>query len=292
MQHRARRNAWGWAWAGLVVLILIGAVAASLGMYAIGKRHAGTAYTFGDLDARDRVLVNAWIGRFDPASNDVTIEVSAGPEGALADAAGDFAAEVVLTPLTALKSDPLTVEAGQRMTATELHFPIDGVITDYPFDRHRLRLAFEVTGADRHPLPLAVTVANGDAFFRTTNTIDATETGAVDLTVQARRSTPTLVFAVFVMVLMFGLALAAATAAYYVLRWRRGLLFPACSLMAVVLFALVPLRNAVPGNPPIGSIIDFASFFLAEGIISVALIASVVIGYRIEIARERIDAQV
>jgi Domain of unknown function (DUF4436) len=78
----------------------------------------------------------------------------------------------------------------------------------------------------------------------------------------------------------------AVDAGYYLLRWRRGLIFPACSMMAAMLFALIPLRNAVPGNPPIGSVIDFASFFIAETVIAVALIGSVVIGYRTEIANE------
>jgi len=61
--------------------------------------------------------------------------------------------------------------------------------------------------------------------------------------------------------------------------------------MAAILFALIPLRNAVPGNPPIGSIIDFGSFFIAEAIISLALISGIVIGFRHQLAIERAEAQ-
>ena len=112
----------------------------------------------------------------------------------------------------------------------------------------------------------------------------------INLNIQ--RSMPTLVFAVFIMVLMLGLAAAAAVAAYYVLRGRRGLVFGACSVMAALLFALIPLRNAVPGSPPIGSLIDFASFFIAEAVISISLISCVLLGYRHEMARERADEAV
>jgi hypothetical protein len=49
----------------------------------------------------------------------------------------------------------------------------------------------------------------------------------------------------------------------------------------------VPLRNAAPGAPPIGSVIDFGSFFIAEGLIFLSLIAAVVLGYRVERAKER-----
>ncbi len=90
-----------------------------------------------------------------------------------------------------------------------------------------------------------------------------------------------LIFALFVMVLMLGLA-AAAIAAYYVLRPGRGLHFSACSMLAGMLFALISLRNAVPGNPPLGSIIDFASFFIAEAVISISLISCIILGYRHE----------
>ncbi len=57
------------------------------------------------------------------------------------------------------------------------------------------------------------------------------------------------------------------------------------------LFALIPLRNAVPGDPPIGSIIDFGSFFIAEAIISLSLISGIIIGFRHQLAIERAEAE-
>ncbi|MGV0809579.1 DUF4436 family protein [Mycolicibacterium setense] len=50
------------------------------------------------------------------------------------------------------------------------------------------------------------------------------------------------------------------------------MLLPACSMMAAILFALVPLCNAVPGSPPIGSEIDFAYFFVTGIIVAVSRI--------------------
>ena len=61
-------------------------------------------------------------------------------------------------------------------------------------------------------------------------------------------------------------------------------------MMAAILFALIPLRNAVPGSPPIGSIIDFGSFFIAEAVISIALISSIVMGFRHQRNIERAEA--
>jgi hypothetical protein len=50
---------------------------------------------------------------------------------------------------------------------------------------------------------------------------------------------------------------------------------------------MVPLRNAVPGSPPIGSVIDFMAFFIAEAVISASLITSVVVGYRQQLELDR-----
>ncbi len=36
-----------------------------------------------------------------------------------------------------------------------------------------------------------------------------------------------------------------------------------------MLFAFVAFRNAAPGTPPFGTLMDFTSFFWAEGIIAV-----------------------
>jgi hypothetical protein len=113
--------------------------------------------------------------------------------------------------------------------------------------------------------------------------------GGVPVNLSVHRSTPTLIFAVFIMVLMLGLAMGAVVAAFYVLYWRHGLIFPACSMMAAILFALIPLRNAVPGSPPIGSIIDFGSFFIAEAVISMSLISSIIVGFRHQRSIERVE---
>ncbi|MFI5782444.1 DUF4436 family protein [Nocardia sp. NPDC051570] len=294
MQHRAKNGIRGWLWAALAALALIAIMAASLGMYEVGRNRADKVYSFGGIDAPDRAEVSLSISRIDTATQTATIAVNVFARGALADEAGDFRTDAVLLMPTAAKSDPIPLKAGHPVSTIDTRLELLGTTTDYPFDTYHTRPVVQVLGSDGRAVPTMVTIANNDAFFQLASRFSAADGGdptLVDLTLDARRTTPTTTFAVFLMVLMLGLAIAVVTTAYYVLRWRRGLLFPACSLMAVMLFAVVPLRNAVPGNPPIGSVIDFASFFLAEGIISVALIVTVMIGYRVEIAMERVAAR-
>ncbi len=274
--------------AGAVMLGLV--IAASLGTYLL---HRNSNYTenFGASDNPDRVNVGVWISHVDTSSETLSVEITAvTPSGALADPDGGFRRGIVLT--TSALGTPITVTQHNTGTDTELKFAVDGTVTDYPFDRYTSTLTFDATDSDGTALPVTVAIWSSDPFFRNTPiaapAADSAGHGAA-IRLTSTRSAPTMVFAIFVMVLILGLAVAAITASYYILRWRRGLLFPACSMMAALLFALIPFRNAVPGNPPIGSVIDFASFFIAEIIISAALIASVVIGYRFEMANERVE---
>ncbi|MFI9504752.1 DUF4436 family protein [Nocardia sp. NPDC052566] len=288
--RKSRRG--GALWCALSVVGLIVLLAASLSMYALGRTRSETVHAFGALDTVDRVDLNVWIGKLDPSIQTATVELAAMPQGRFADESGAFKSDTVLYA-SGLKAEPIKFKAGEPISAVEVKVPMTGMFTDYPFDRYKAVLSFGMSSGDAS-IPLSASVTSGDTFFAIDERLRAGSDEAphsIDLSMDARRSTPSLVFALFVMLLMLGLALAAAIACFYVLNGRRGLLFPACSMMGALLFALVPLRNAVSGGPPIGSIIDFSAFFLAEGIISFALVASVVIGYRVEIAKERAERQ-
>jgi hypothetical protein len=108
-------------------------------------------------------------------------------------------------------------------------------------------------------------------------------------TATVERSTSTIMFAAFIMVFMWCLTIAALIAAWYVASGKLGLFWSALGFLGTLLFALIPLRNAVPGDPPIGSLIDFAAFFIAEGVVSISMIVTVLHGYHIEISKKQKD---
>lgn len=273
--------------AGLVVLAAM--ISASLGMYGISRATSDDYRVFGDDSNPDRIDITAVINRADTATQLLTVTLSdIQAYGALADDSGSYGSDMrILT--TSTTNDAIELRRGQWPADVEQRFPMYGKVTDYPFDRYTSLMELRVVTADGDLMPTSVTVYNNDSFIKVDPIEDPTlgpiEGTGIDVSLQTQRSTPMVVFAVFIMILMLGLALAAVTAAYFVLRWRRGLVFGACSMMAGILFALIPLRNAVPGSPPIGSVIDYASFFIAEIIISISLISSVVFGYRIHMAK-------
>lgn len=274
--------------ASAAVLAVVVAMAISLTLYQVQKNHGQTMHIIGDSAVADRVDVEVAIIRIDAAVQELTVQVVATPRGALADEFGRFRSDATIYT-SGMKPEPIKVKAGDLISAAEIRIAMGGggMITDYPFDKYNAHLSVAADIGDA-AVPAAIDLYSLDAFFKIVPEVDDEQHGdAVGTTVTVARSTASLTFALFVIALMLGLALAAATAAFYVLAGRRGLIWPANTLMAAVLFAMIPLRNAVPGAPPIGSIIDFGSFFIAETVVALSLICTVLVGYRHEIVKER-----
>ncbi len=273
----------------IALVVLLAVIAASVIGYIASRHSTNQQSYFGDFDNPDRVEVTAWITRVDAAAQALSMTIiDVRPFGSLADTAGNFAQDATLFT-DAVGTWRAQINAGDSAPDLDQRITLAGTATDYPFDRYTTDLELHVADADGNELPTAVTVLNTDSFFQVSMAQASAPSGGTMINLNIRRSMPTLVFAVFIMVLMLGLAGAAAVAAHYVLYWKRGLVWGACSMLAGILFALIPLRNAVPGDPPVGSIIDFGSFFIAEAIISLSLISGIIVGFRHQMAIEHAD---
>ncbi len=274
---------------GFVLLLVV--IAASVSGYLASRHSTNQESYFGDFDSPDRVDVTAWITRVDTSAQAFSMTITdVRPHGSLADSEGNFAQDATLFT-NAFGNWRAPITGGDSAPDVEQRIAVTGTATDYPFDHYASEIELHVVGADGKELPTAVTVLNTDSFFRVSTSVADAPSGGTVINLGIHRSMPTLVFAVFIMVLMLGLAAAAAVAAHYVLYWKRGLVWGACSMLAGILFALIPLRNAVPGDPPIGSVIDFGSFFIAEAIISLSLISGIIIGFRHQMAIEHAEAR-
>ncbi len=74
--------------------------------------------------------------------------------------------------------------------------------------------------------------------------------------VEMQRSASTTVFAIVILCILVAIAAAAVFVAVQTLRGRRRFQSPMTTWYAAMLFAVVPLRNALPGSPAFGSWID------------------------------------
>ncbi len=280
---RPRRR---WLWAAVPVVVALIITGGSLSVYLAERAQSQSQEVLGDASRPDHVDVLFYVQKLDPLSQALNAQVSVDPKGRFADADG-FPAKDITLHVAALKGDTLTFKAGKNPSVNDVQVPLsDGVITDYPFDSYTVEFGFYAESAGE-TAPVAVTMASGDTFFGIHPRDTKTDDGVLSFTADTSRTVGMFAFAIFIMLFMWCLSIAAVIAATYAIAGRHGLLWPSMSFMGALLFALVPLRNAVPGGPPIGSVIDFGAFFIAEALISLSLICTVVIGYRVELRKKK-----
>jgi hypothetical protein len=134
----------------------------------------------------------------------------------------------------------------------------------------------EAEGTDDDEIPIGVDFVGSVPGFKI-NAAKAKESTndyvGIDMTV-ARAST-TKFFSLFVMVMMWGLTIAVLLLTLSVVLRGRKVEVSMFSFTAALLFAFSTVRNAQPGTPPVGTYADFISFFWAEVIIALCLVALV-----------------
>ena len=244
----------------------------------------------GDRSAADRIDLDVRVQQVDALNEDLVVSVLPTPRGSL-----------VQPDRTPVKS--FTVEVGETAAPPLLRFPAGlpivaqtvkvgfqngGTVSDYPLDRYTAVLQFIGMLGDRH-VPLFVRLREADPFFNASVRATGTYPYVVRYSVRVSRSRGTLIFAWFIMVAMWALALSVLGGALDLISRGSGVVWPALGWMAATLFALVGMRNAAPGSPPIGSLIDYAAFFWAEAIVTVSLICAVISGIHADRAAMKAD---
>jgi hypothetical protein len=261
---------------GVVIAVTIGA----LGFFAeFSSRNV--EYTIGgDAPAAGVVSVEITVQRIEAATREMVLQVLVVPSGSYADQGQSTApAKDLVLDTSSLTTAPLTFRAHDRITARELRIPLDGVVSFFPFDRYNADLYVGVDAAGT-PAPVRLVVTDHDPGFVTQPVSQQTGDGFVGSQLHVTRSRSTYILAWFQGIVMWLLGLSVLAGALYIVRHRLGLVWPALGWMAATLFALVGFRNAAPGLPPIGSLIDYCAFFWAEAIITLSLVLVIVKGVR------------
>ncbi|WP_324611768.1 DUF4436 family protein [Streptomyces sp. WM6368] len=265
---------------GLLLIAIVAAVTVGAWLQ-FGERQAlDTVYTAGRAD-RDRIDINATIQRVDAAGREMTLRVLVTPRGALAEAGGVSPAEDLTVQTSTATRGDLTFKAHQRISTLDVPVALTGgSITDYPFDTYGADVEFgAVLGGEK--VPVRVTLSNNDVLFSAA--VDASTTqGIAVLDIELARSNSVFLFAIFMMLAMWALAVSVLIGGWYLVTRRKGLTWPALGWMAATLFALAAFRNTAPGAPPIGCLLDYIAFLWAETVIAFCLITVVIAGIRAE----------
>jgi Domain of unknown function (DUF4436) len=272
-----------WAYRTALTVLVIGLAAAGLWGYRADRDSREQSLTLVAADSADRIDVYATVQRIDPAGREATVRLRVVPEGtfAKADALSTPSQTFTLTTSSAAQTI-LTFPADAPTVEQNISISLDsGSPSDYPQDRYTLTVAFSAhTG--KESIPIQLTVASNDSLFVLSVSQSHYGDGYSELDLTAHRSLGGWLLAWFMMIVAWALALVVAGAARTIVNGRRGLVWPALGWMATTLFALISLRNAAPGSPPIGSLLDYTAFFWAEAIIAGSLVITGVAGIRTE----------
>lgn len=253
--------------------------AVGLGLYINARSVLEHAYSTGDSKAANRIDLRVTVQHVDVIGGDLTLRLTPEPQGNLV--AQDTTPTQQLTIAVISETAPeLRFNAGQIIVPQTIHASLgDGTVTDYPFDHYTTLLGFSAS-ANGRDVPLHVILRETDPFFLTKLSSTGTLSDAVFDDVRISRSRGTLILAWFIMIAMWALALSVVGSAQVLVRRRQGMVWPALGWMAATLFALIGMRNAAPGSPPIGSLIDYVAFFWAEALVAGSLTVVAVAGIR------------
>ena len=195
---------------------------------------------------------------------------------------------------------------GQRIIPIEFTNVLLGNQNRYPFDRHTTDIELVVTAPaekkaepvppenlDENADPSATTLIVGSSDLEHSETIPIKENFTASIpgikfegeishddtykvmhtTVTMRRANNVISISIFVMVIMFILAISVVAMVLHVSASRGEMNLLPLSLSVTLIFGLPALRNIQPAVPPVGGFNDYVSFIWAEMMVSISAIA-------------------
>jgi len=170
-----------------------------------------------------------------------------------------------------------------------------GAVSDYPFDSYRVSIDLvALAGTDtslaeatkRTVLPLRVEGSSVAAGTIVTATSHRNHNGALSVNLNVSRSLVSRGWTLAMMAIYWALAILAASITYMVVRRRRPMETRLLAWLSAMVFALVALRTAAPGAPPVGTFLDYYAMFESVGIVAASLVV-LMIFYLVDDPSER-----
>ncbi|MFD6184838.1 DUF4436 family protein [Streptomyces goshikiensis] len=261
-----------------IAVLIVVAVGVGSWLQFTERQAVDAVHTVGP-SAADRVDVEAAVQSVDATARELVLRVWVTPRGTLGEAEGSApVADLTLRTSGATLGD-LTFKAHERLETRDVQVALTGgSISDYPFDSYATAIGFQAYLGNKQ-VPVRLLFSNKDTLFSASvKPAPSRQSAAVALTLS--RSGSVLVFAVFMMVVMWALAASVLLGAWYLTTRVEELVWPALAWMAATLFALSAFRNTAPGTPPIGCVLDWFAFLWAETVIALCLITVVITGVR------------
>jgi cytochrome bd-type quinol oxidase subunit 1 len=156
-----------------------------------------------------------------------------------------------------------------------------GAVSDYPFDSYRVTVELvALAGTDtslaeatkRTVLPIRIEGSSVAAGTIVTATSKREPNGSLTVNLNVSRSLVSRGWTLAMMAIYWALAILAACITFMVVRRRRPMETRLLAWLSAMVFALVALRTAAPGAPPVGTFLDYYAMFESVGIVAASLV--------------------
>lgn len=261
----------------LVALLLAGAYAVTVSLYVSAQKADDSFYQKNP--GRHELTARVSVRSLDPSTGDLVISVDARPSGSLARPDGLSVTRPVHIEVVGPRGPTsYDVPANGHLSPVVANIGMNGSESSYPFDAYTAPLLVSVgaPAAGKNAGNVVPTLTFNGTFSGYTVRAaprPGLNSALLGLAITVRRASVTIAFAVLMLVLQGLLAAAAAAATFMVWRQRWRAHTALLTWLAAMLFAIVPLREAMPGAPPIGAEIDILVFLWAVAIIVFSLVA-------------------
>ncbi|MFT4397075.1 DUF4436 family protein [Gordonia lacunae] len=193
--------------------------------------------------------------------------------GDLVDARGDLTEDVTIDVSPMTSSTELKFSAGTRPGTLPVTLYSDGDIRLWPFDSYVSdSVTVQAYGPGDAELPTEVAVTDSLIGWHVTAG-DSAYTGGQAFTITSSRTAGSLTFDLALCVMLVVLPVCTLFVSIQTVRRRKAFQPPMVTWFAVMLFAVLPLRNIFPGSPPFGSWVDYSVVLWVLG----GLVASLVL---------------
>jgi hypothetical protein len=261
--RRANRGPWR-----VVALTAIGVVlalylASLVGYHVLGDKPRDFAFTESTPATETAVIVR--LRQLDTAQNSLSVDILVHPGRDLLDKNPRSANQFVVRLSSWTASGELIHVHADVANDTTTTLITTGDPDDWPFDSYTTDVigveTFSGSGAQLQPVPAEVIVAghiNGWDISSGTGTISSPAAPPQTVRFTLERSQAALAFDISLILVLLALPATALFVAIQTLMGHRKFLPPFTTWFAAMLFAVVPLRNLLPGAPPAGAWIDQA----------------------------------
>ncbi len=264
----------------LIVVLILGPLAATaITLLFISERPTDVVVPAQDLTGPGGLRVRATIREVDPFRGELSMELLPVPVGD-ANEGGRFKEAITLLVNDASGTTRRTFEAGTTPSADEAVLSLTGSRpVFYPLDQYTAELVLFASAVDDTDVPIALEVINASSTF-VAEAVGEVAPPFTGVELELRRPANVLIWTGFLAVIWWALAVVSISIVWQVVMWHEEIQFWVYGFLIGVLFALPQMRDNLPGAPPRGSLVDYAAFYWAIGIVALCLILIVVIWNR------------